>query len=62
MSHFPETGSTDVAQQLQQTVHGLVEEFFQMLGDGEARFVFDLKCFWEHHPKMKSNVLSCRLN
>ena len=39
MSLNPETGSSgdDVAQRLQQTVHGLVEELFQMLGDGEAR-------------------------
>ena len=38
MPHFPESGKRPlhVAEQLQQTVHGLVEEFFEMLGDGEA--------------------------
>ena len=34
MSNFPIGG--DAAQALQETVHGLVQEFFEMLGDGEA--------------------------
>lgn len=30
------TGGSDVGDSLQQTVHGLVQEFFEMLGSGEA--------------------------
>jgi hypothetical protein len=34
MANFSSGG--DAAQALQETVHGLVQEFFEMLGDGEA--------------------------
>ena len=58
MSNFPIGG--DAAQALQETVvHGLVQEFFEMLGDGEAGnrhgpclkmwYVTKLDSFiWEH--------------
>ena len=37
-SSFSTPSAGGAAHALQEAVHGLVEEFFEMLGDGEARF------------------------